>query len=90
MPVTPKRKLDRRRRPAIAPTVVERLDQMQDLLVEMRGALDFQLRAIKKLQLEIDLLNESKRRRSAREFYAGQPPAGDGDGAHEPSRGDGN
>ena len=89
MPVTPKRKLDRRRRPAI-PTVVERLDQMQDLLVEMRGALDFQLRAIKKLQLEIDLLNESKRRRSAREFYAGQPPAGDGDGAHEPSRGDGN
>jgi len=89
MPVTPKRKLDRRRRPAIAPTVVERLDQMQDLLVEMRGALDFQLRAIKKLQLEIDLLNESKRRRSAREFYAQQPPTGDGDVAHEPSRRDG-
>ena len=87
MPVTPKRKLDRRRRPAIAPTVVERLNQMQDLLVEMRGALDFQLRAIKKLQLEIDLLNESKRRRSAREFYAAQPPASDV--AHEPSRRDG-
>jgi hypothetical protein len=79
MPATRKRKLDRRRPPATTQTVVERLDQMQDLMVEMRGALDFQLRAIKKLQFEIDLLNESKRRRSAREFYSEHPPAGDGD-----------
>jgi DNA repair exonuclease SbcCD ATPase subunit len=87
MPATQKRKLERRRRPATTQTIVERLDQMQDLLVEMRGALDFQLRVIKKLQLEIDLLNESKRRRSARELYAAQPPASDV--AHEPSRRDG-
>jgi len=38
---------------------------------------------MKKLQLQIDLLNESKRRRSARELYAGRPPAADV--AHEPS-----
>jgi hypothetical protein len=87
MPATRKRKLDRQRPPPTTQTVVERLDQMQDLLVEMRGALDFQLRVIKKLQLELDLLNESKRRRSARDFYAGQPPAGDV--VHEPSRRDG-
>ena len=83
MPVTQKRKRDRRRAPATIQRVVEHLYQMQDLLVEMRGALDFQLRAIKKLQLEVDLLNESKRRRSTREFYAGEPPSGDV--AHEPS-----
>ncbi len=77
MPVTQKRKRDRRGAPATIQKVVEHLDQMQDLLVEMRGALDFQLRAIKKLQLEVDRLNESKRRRSTREFYAGEPPSGD-------------
>ena len=82
MPATQKRKLERRRPPATTQTVVERLDQMQDLLVEMRGTLDFQIRLMKKLQLQIDLLNESKRRRSAREFYAAQPPASDV--AHEP------
>jgi hypothetical protein len=83
VPAARKRKLNRRRPAATTQTVVERLDQMQDLLVELRGAFDFQLRVIKKLQLEIDLLNESKRRRSAREFYAAQPPASDV--AHEPS-----
>jgi hypothetical protein len=83
MAVTQKRKRARRRSPAAIQTVVERLDQMQDLLVEMRGTLDFQIRLMKKLQLQIDLLNESKRRRSAREFYSGQPLAGDV--AHEPS-----
>jgi len=77
MPATRKRKLDRQRPPATTQTVVERLDQMQDLLVEMRGALDFQLRAIKKLQLEVDLLNGSTRRQSTRESRAEQPPAGD-------------
>jgi hypothetical protein len=83
MPVTQKRKLGRRRPPATIQAVVDRLDQMQDLLVEMRGALDFQLRVIKKLQLEIGLLNENKRRQSTREFHAGQPPPKDV--AHEPS-----
>jgi hypothetical protein len=83
MPVTRKRKLDRRRPPATIQTVVDRLDQMQDLLVEMRGALDFQLRVIKKLQLEIGLLNENKRRQSTREFRARQPPPSDV--AHAPS-----
>jgi hypothetical protein len=83
MAVTQKRKLARRRPPAAMQTVVERLDQMRDLLVEMRGTLDFQLRLMKKLQLQIDLLNENKHRRSGREFYAGQPPTADV--AHEPS-----
>ena len=82
MPVTQKRKRVRRGAPATIQNVVARLDQMQDLLVELRGALDFQLRAIKKLQSEVDLLNESKRP-STREFYAGEPPSGDV--AHEPS-----
>ena len=77
MPVRQKRKRDRRRPPATIQNVVARLDQLQDLLVEMRGALDFQLRAIKKLQLEVDLLNESKHRPSTREFYAGEPPSRD-------------
>jgi len=77
MPVAQKRKLNRRRPPVTMQTVVGRLDQMQDLLVEMRGALDFQLRAIKKLQLEVDLLNESARRQSTRESRTEQPPAGD-------------
>jgi hypothetical protein len=84
MTVMPKRKRARRGAPATIQSVVARLDQMQDLLVELRGALDFQLRAIKKLQSEVDLLNESKRRPSRREFYAGEPPSGDV--AHEPSQ----
>jgi len=83
MAATRKRKRGNRHPATTIQTVALRLDEIQDLMVEMRGALDFQLRAIKKLQLQVDQLKESRRRRSAREFYAGEPPAVDV--AHEPS-----
>jgi hypothetical protein len=80
MPITQKRKPARRVRYATAITV-QRLDQMQDLLVEIRHTLDIQLRLIHKLRQDVDILNENKRRRTGRELYA--RPAHDV--VHEPS-----
>ena len=46
--------------PPDAATVAERLDRIEDLLVEMRGVLDFHLKRIGKLQTQLDLLSAKK------------------------------
>jgi hypothetical protein len=81
MPITHKRKPARRVRSTTAITV-QRLDEMQDLLVEIRHTLDIQLRLIHKLRQDVDILNENKRRRPGRELYA---RAAD-DVVHQPSK----
>ena len=50
--------------PALRRTLVQRMDQMQDLLIEMRCALDFQLRLSKKLRRDVDILIEKGGRRT--------------------------
>jgi hypothetical protein len=79
MPITQKRRPARR--PSATAITVQRLDQMQDLLVEIRHTLDIQLRLIHKLRQDVDILNENKRSRPGRELYA--RPADDG--VREPS-----
>jgi hypothetical protein len=41
--------------------VATRLNRIEDLLIEMRGALDFQLKRITALQRQIDILIEENR-----------------------------
>ncbi len=46
--------------------VVTRLNRIEDLLIEMRGALDFHLKRIDALQGHVDILIEASVRRTAR------------------------
>jgi hypothetical protein len=56
----PTKKMVQAKLPPVATTVAERLDRIEDLLVEMRGVLDFHLKRIGKLQTQIDLLAAKK------------------------------
>ena len=56
-----KKKLSVKRSPVVARViwpVATRLKRMEDLLVEMRGVLDFHLKRITALQTQVDLLIE--------------------------------
>jgi len=60
-----KKKLSVKRSPVVARVirpVATRLKRMEDLLVEMRGVLDFHLKRITALQTQVDLLIETDRR----------------------------
>jgi hypothetical protein len=61
----PKKKLSVRLPPVVATTVIRpvanRLDRIEDLLIEMRGALDFHLKRIAALQKQVDILIENDR-----------------------------
>ena len=56
----PTKKMAHAKLPPVAPTVAKRLDRIEDLLVEMRGVLDFHLKRIGKLQTQLDLLSAKK------------------------------
>ena len=60
-----KKKLSVKRSPVVAKVirpVATRLKTIEDLLVEMRGVLDFHLKQITALQTQMDLLVEKDRR----------------------------
>jgi len=60
-----KKKLSVKRSPVVATVirpVATRLKRIEDLLVEMRGVLDFHLKRITVLQTQVDLLIEKDRR----------------------------
>ena len=44
--------------------VATRLNRIEDLLLEMRGVLDFHLKRIAAIQTQVDVLIEQRRRRS--------------------------
>jgi hypothetical protein len=56
--------------PIVVATVIRpvatRLNRIEDLLIEMRGALDFHLKRIDALQGHVDILIEATARRTAR------------------------
>ena len=56
----PRKKMAQAKLPPDGATVAERLDRIEDLLVEMRGVLDFHLKRIGKLQTQLDLLSAKK------------------------------
>ena len=60
-----KKKISVKVRPVVATVirpVATRLKTIEDLLVEMRGVLDFHLKRIRALQTQVDLLIEKDRR----------------------------
>ena len=64
-PMPPKKKLSVKLAPLAATTVIRpvasRLNRIEDLLIEMRGALDFHLKRIAALQKQVDILIENDR-----------------------------
>lgn len=74
MPATAKRSARGTR--ATDKALVQRINEMQDLLIEIRGVLDIQLRLINKLRMDVDVLNEQQRELTSRELYLRQPAAG--------------
>lgn len=56
----PTKKAVQAKPPLVDATVAKRLDRIEDLLVEMRGVLDFHLKRIGKLQSQLDLLSAKK------------------------------
>ena len=59
-----KKKVSVRVRPVVATVirpVATRLNRIEDLLIEMRGALDFHLKRIAALQRQVDVLIEKDR-----------------------------
>jgi hypothetical protein len=64
-PMPPKKKLSVKLSPVVATTVIRpvatRLNRIEDLLIEMRGALDFHLKRIAALQKQVDILIENDR-----------------------------
>ena len=56
--------------PIVVATVIRpvatRLNRIEDLLIEMRGALDFHLKRIDALQRHVDILIEASVRRTVR------------------------
>ena len=66
--------LTKKKRSVTVPTVVAtvirpvatRLNRIEDLLIELRGTLDFHLKRIDVLQRQVDILIEGSVRRTAR------------------------
>ncbi len=77
----PTKKKLRPKLPAVALTVIlpvaTRLNRIEDLLIEMRGVLDFQLKRIAALQALVDVLIEKDRvrRPGARPSHAPRAPS---------------
>jgi len=62
-----KRKVGVKRSPVVAKVirpVTTRLNRIEDLLLEMRGVLDFHLKRIAAIQKQVDVLIEQRRVRS--------------------------
>jgi len=62
-----KRKVGVKRSPVVAKVirpVATRLNRIEDLLLEMRGVLDFHLKRIAAIQKQVDVLIEQRRVRS--------------------------
>jgi hypothetical protein len=63
--MSPKKKLSVKLSRVVATTAIRpvatRLNRIEDLLIEMRGALDFHLKRIAALQKQVDILIENDR-----------------------------